>query len=177
MKKLVTIAGGLAFAVASSALAQDYDREGAYAVLNGVYAVENFDGVPSGLVDNAFGVSGRLGYRATPMLAVELQAEYTGDFSDVAGADLTATLFSVNAKVYLPYGEFQPYLLAGFGGAWADVSPGPDEDDFFGRLGGGADFYFNERWGVLVEAAYNMAIDDLEDLDALSIGFGVFYRF
>jgi hypothetical protein len=35
---------------------------------------------------------------------------------------------------------------------------------------------FTENWGVLVEAAYNMAIDDLEDADSLSIGWGLFYR-
>ncbi|HEU4427441.1 MAG TPA: porin family protein [Myxococcota bacterium] len=177
MRSLSGFVAGFVVAAAAVASAQEYDRPGAYGALNGVYSVEYFDDVPSGLVDNPLGVSGRLGYRFTPFAALELQAEYSGDFSDVSGADLTATLVSLNAKVYLPYEQFQPYLLAGFGGAWANARPGPNEDDFFGRLGGGVDFYFSENWGVLVEAAYNMAIDDLDDADYLSIGWGLFYRF
>ena len=177
MKAFIALAAGFIAFAALPAVAQDYDRTGSYAALNGVYSVEYFDNVPSGLVDNAFGVSGRLGYRFAPFAALEVQAEYSGDFSDVSGADLTATLVSLNAKMYLPYEQFQPYLLAGFGGAWANASPGPNEDDFFGRLGGGVDLYFNENWGVFAEGAYNMAIDDLEDADYLSVGFGAFYRF
>jgi opacity protein-like surface antigen len=152
MKSLSAVVAGFLMTVAALASAQEYDRSGPYAASNGVYSVEYFDAVPSGLVDNAIGAAGRLGYRISPFAAVELQAEYSGDFSDVSGADLTATLVSLNAKVYLPYEELQPYLLAGFGGAWANASPGADEDDFFGRLGGGVDFYFTENCGVLVEA-------------------------
>jgi opacity protein-like surface antigen len=166
--------------VASAALAQDYDRAGMYGQLNGVAAIDNFDGVPSSALDTAIGVSGRIGYRLDPRLAVEGQIEYSGDFIG-SGADLTATLVTVNGKFYFLQDQIQPYALAGIGGAFGHVDiPGlgsDEENAFVVKFGGGLDFYLNDQWGLAFEAVYNLGTGDFDDLDYTSIGWGAFYRF
>lgn len=162
---------------APAAFAQDFDRAGAYAALNGVYAVELFDDVPSSLVDNGVGVSARLGYRFGPVLAVEGQVDWSGDFVDCCGADVTQTLITLNGKLYFPVGRIQPYGLVGVGVDFAKASPGSDEEDFVAKLGGGLDLYFTEQLGLLAEVTYNLPTGDLDEAEYLSIGWGLFYRF
>jgi hypothetical protein len=163
--------------VANAAVAQDYARPGLYAQGNFVIAIENFDDVPSSVVDTGFGVSGRVGYRLAPMFAVEGQFEYSGDFSDISGLDLTGKLATINGKVFFLQDELQPYALAGFGGGWADFDPGPDEDAFVVKVGGGLDFYFSESWGVNGEVVYNIGTGDLDDFNYTGISLGAFLRF
>lgn len=166
--------------VATSATAQDYAAPGMYAGLNGVAAFENIDGVPSGTFDTGIGVSGRLGYRFSPQLAVEGQIEYSGDFIDCCGADLSATLLTVNGKYYMLQDQLQPYLLAGFGGAFGNASASginADESAFVVKLGGGVDFYLTDRFGIELETAYNIGTGDLDDFHYTSIGWGAFMRF
>lgn len=169
--------GSLAL-LAQAALAQDYGRPGLYAALNGVYGIETFDHVPDSLVDNAWGVSGRIGYRMSPHLAAEAQYEYSGDFLD-GGADFTQSLLSANGKFYFLADQIQPYALAGIGADWGNISGGGnDRTGFLFRVGGGVDWYFNQNFGLLLEALYNKSTDDvLDDADYLSLGWGVFYRF
>jgi opacity protein-like surface antigen len=165
---------------ASAAFAQDYDRGGLYAQLNGVAAFENFDDFPSSVTDTAIGVSGRLGFRLNPRFAVESQVEYTGDFVDGSG-DISATVITLNGKFYFLTDQLQPYALAGLGGAFGTIDPpGPgsaDDGGFAVKFGGGLDFYFTERLGVMFEAAYNVGTGDLDDFSYTSLGWGAFYRF
>jgi opacity protein-like surface antigen len=166
--------------VATSATAQGYARPGAYASINGVAAFDSIDGVPSSALDNAIGVAGRLGYRFTPYLAAEGQVEYSGDFIDCCGADLTATLVTVNAKLYVLQDQLQPYVLAGMGGAFGNASGvgvSVNENGFVAKVGGGLDFYINENLGLELEAAYNIGTGDLDDFNYTSLGWGAFYRF
>ena len=162
---------------ASAAFAQDYDRAGLYAQGNFVIGIENFDNVPSNLVNTGYGGSGRLGYRFGPAFAVESQFEYSGDFSDVSGLDLTTKLVTVNGKFFFLREQLQPYALAGFGGAWADVDPGPDEDAFAVKVGGGLDFYLSEGWGLNGEVVYNIGTGDLDNFSYTGIALGAFLRF
>lgn len=176
--KLASIVTALAILVAAeAAFGQDYARSGAYVGLNGVYGVETFDNVPGSLVDNSVGVAGRLGYRFSPWLAIEGQAEYSGDFVDGA-PDATVTLVSVNGKLYPLSGRFQPYGLVGIGGAFPNIDFVPDDDSFLARFGGGVDFYLTDTFGLTLEGTYNMATDDpMDDFDYVSIGWGAFLRF
>jgi opacity protein-like surface antigen len=173
------LVGSLAL-VAQAAFAQDYGRPGLYTSLNGVYGVELFDNVPSSLVDNSVGVSGRVGYRFTPYLAAETQVEWSGDFAE-GGPDFAETLWTANGKFYFLNNQFQPYALVGLGGEWASIKAGgvsDDESGFLFRVGGGVDWYFNQNFGLLLETVYNASTDNvLDDADYLSIGWGLFYRF
>jgi hypothetical protein len=162
---------------ATAAAAQDFARTGMYAQVNGVATFESFDGVPSSALDTGLGVAGRLGFRMTPNIAVEGLVEYSGDFSDVSGLDLTSTLFLANARYYFLTDRVQPYAALGLGGQTFHIDPGPDEGAFAVRFGGGLDYYLSEAWGLTGEFAYNLATGDLEDLNYMSLGFGAFFRF
>jgi len=161
---------------ATAATAQDFARSGLYGQLNGVASFEAFDGLDDGL-DTGLGVAGRLGYRMTPNIAVEGLVEYSGDFSDISGLDLTSTLFLANARYYFLTDRLQPYAALGLGGQVFHIDPGPDEGAFAVRFAGGLDYYISESWGVTGEFAYNLATGDLDDLNYTSLGFGAFLRF
>jgi hypothetical protein len=166
---------------ASASFAQDYSRPGLYGQLNGVASFDDFDGVPSSALDTAIGASGRVGYRLDPRFAVEGQVEYSGDFVDCCGADITTTSVTVNGKFYLMREQIQPYLLAGLGGAFANVSltgfGSADESGFAVKTGGGLDFYLTEDFGLMFEAAYNIGTGDLDEFNYIGLGWGAFLRF
>ncbi|HEU4428815.1 MAG TPA: porin family protein [Myxococcota bacterium] len=162
---------------ATGAAAQDFARSGLYGQVNGVATFESFDGVPSSGLDTGIGASGRLGFRMTPNIAVEGLVEYSGDFSDISGLDLTSTLFLANARYYFLTDRIQPYAALGLGGQIFHIDPGPDEGAFAVRFGGGLDYYISETWGLTGEFAYNVATGDLDDLNYMSLGWGAFFRF
>ena len=166
---------------AAAALAQDYSRPGLYGQLNGVVSFDSFDGVPSGTLDSPIGVSARLGYRFDPRLALEGQVEYSGDFVDCCGADLTSTFITLNGKFYVMQEQIQPYLMAGLGGGFVSASASgfgsADDSGFAVKAGGGLDFYVTESFGLNFEAAYNVGTGDLDDFNYTSLGWGAFLRF
>ena len=178
MKLKTALLGAALLLLAQGALAQDFERPGLYGALNGVYSVETFDNVPSSIVDNAVGVSMRGGYRFNGMFAGEMQYEYSGDFSDIGG-NFAEHLLTLNGKAYLPLDRFQPYALFGMGLAVGAFDPGSNEESFLVRVGGGVDMYFNEHFGLLAEAVYNIPTDNqiMDDATYLSLGWGLFYRF
>lgn len=165
---------------ASAAFAQDYSRTGMYGQLNGVASFDSIDGVPSSALDNAIGVSGRIGYRLTPRLAFEGQVEYSGDFA-CCGADVSATVVTANGKFFVMTERAQPYLLWGLGGAFGSFSiPGfgsAKDSGFAVKIGGGLDYYVSESWGLTGEVSYNIGTGDLEDFNYIAIGWGAFLRF
>jgi len=176
--KLIRIVTCLVFATAATgAFAQDFARSGLYGQVNGVASFESFDGLSSSGLDTGLGVSGRLGYRMTPNIAVEGLFEYSGDFSDISGLDLTSTLFLANARYYFLSDRIQPYAALGVGGQTFHIDPGPDEGAFAVRFGTGLDYYISENWGLTGEFAYNLATGDLDDLNYMSLGWGAFFRF
>lgn len=162
---------------AAPVVAQDYDRSGMYAQLNGVAGFESFDGAPSGLFDTGLGAAGRLGFRTSPQFAVEGLVEYSGDFVDVGGLDLSATLIAANARYYLLTDRVQPYLSTGIGWGFANTNVTSDESGFVVRFGGGLDYYISESWGLTGEFAYNLATGDLDDFNYMTLGWGAFLRF
>jgi opacity protein-like surface antigen len=174
MKKLAFVfAAALAFA-AHGASAQDFARPGPYLTLNGVTAIETID--RDGRTDAGIGVSGRIGYRVSPLLAVEAQSDWSGDFVD-GPLDLTSTTLTANAKVYLAQQRLQPYLLAGIGAQIADTNVSQSDTAFTARVGGGLDYYLSDRVGLTAEAAYVIPTHELHGFDYVSVGWGVFYRF
>ncbi|HEY8120438.1 MAG TPA: porin family protein [Myxococcota bacterium] len=178
MKALRFAISALLVLGASAAFAQDYDRSGMYAQLNGVASFESFDNAPSGLFDTGIGASGRFGFRMSPQFAVEGMVEYSGDFvKEFGGVDLSSTLIGANARYYLMTNRVQPYLTSGVGWGFASTNVTSDESGFVARFGLGLDYYFSESWGLTGEFAYNLATGDLDDFNYMTLGWGAFFRF
>jgi hypothetical protein len=164
---------------ATPMLAQDldYGRSGMYAQLSGVASFESFDGAPGGLFDTGIGASGRVGFRMSPQFAVEGMVEYSGDFVDASGIDLSATLLAANARYYMLTDRVQPYVTTGVGWGFANTNLISDESGFVGRFGGGLDFYISGSWGLTGEFAYNVASGDIDGFNYMTLGWGAFVRF
>jgi opacity protein-like surface antigen len=159
----------IALTETQAARAQDYDRPGVYAALNGVASVPLSD---LSRDETGIGASGRFGYRASPHLAAEMQVEYTGDHGF---GDQHQTLVTVNGKLYATTGRFQPYGVVGLGATFPSNSLRNDSVSFAFRAGAGLDAYLTERVGLLLEATY-FRPSDSGVLDGVSIGWGLFYR-
>lgn len=159
----------------------DLGRSGPYGILLGVGAIETFDDTGPLDFSNGGGFNLRAGYRFLPHLAAEMQFEYVTGFSD-QGIDIDIWNLMWNAKGFLLTERWQPYALFGLGVIEAEADAGggfgsADEEDFGIRLGGGLDFYATDNVVLTVESAWVKPTDDIEDLDYVTIGGGIQYRF
>jgi opacity protein-like surface antigen len=146
-------------------------------------------------VDDSFSISGQAGYRCDPRASAAVQVEWVeefdGDVSEpgmgkVASTTAESLIVTANAKGYLLTGRFQPFLLLGLGGMTArtelkDSAGGSlasqRQEGFAARFGGGLDVYVTKNLLVTTGVDYLRPWGDVEDLDFLSIGGGVEYRF
>ena len=154
----------------------DYGRSGFYAGLGAVYAAENFSydlenlGL-TGIVDvdpeydDSAGAELMLGYRMHPNLAVEFVYQFLEGFDSTRGnpeTEIDSHAFTLNAKLFVLTGRWQPYAVLGLGGHLVNTEvrdnavKKPFETDlaFAMRFGGGVDFYLNEHWVVGIEGTY-----------------------
>ncbi|NKB81035.1 MAG: outer membrane beta-barrel protein [Nitrospirales bacterium] len=163
-----------------------YDQSGFYAGVGGLYAIENFDA--NGIdIDNAPGFNFRVGYRLTSHWAVEAMGERVDDFdfrvSGVNGSVDTWT-GTLNGKFFFLTDRFQPYGLFGLGFMRGHVrassafgSASATETDLALRFGGGVDSYITEHWLINTEVSYVLPTGDIDDIDYVSLGLGIQYRF
>jgi len=134
-----------------------------------------------------FGLYG--GYRMSPAIALEGQYQLlTKTDVDLDGSsnssDLEVWTFTGNIKIFLWPERFQPYALIGLGAMRADfddlagLDVGGSETGFTFRFGGGLDFYITKHVVAQLGVNYLLPADtDLEDLDYVSYGGGIQYRF
>lgn len=189
-KGVMGMLAGLALALsASSALAEDeFNRPGAYVGLGANYAVSGFQGVAREAdFGNSWGFNVRGGYRFTEFCAAEGLYEYLDDFGaggKFASASVQTNTFTVNGKLLLPLGRFQPYLSGGVGFLNANgelkvagVRASDSGTNFAGRVGGGIDVFATENISVYVDAGYVMPVDTVEDLYHFNLGWGARYNF
>jgi opacity protein-like surface antigen len=197
---LLTLGILLLSTLASHARAWDFDRSGIYLGVSGSYAIDMAledaleDALPAlgpvvvGVkITDSFGIQGRFGYRFIPHVAAEVQAEYLFGFDTKVESEKIAkhTILAVtaNAKVFAMTEDIQPFALLGAGVLYADLEDSVRLDvsaDAVGpamRAGAGVDYYFSENIVVSVDTTYVLPFADVEDLDYLSIGVGVQYRF
>ena len=198
---LGALLAGLALAAASPIGAQaqdDFARNGAYLGVAGTYAIytkaENeledaLEGVLGDVdvdLDNPLGLNARAGYRFHPHLAAEGEFEWLSEADfDIDGSgsgDLpNSFIFTANGKAFVLKGRFQPYGLVGLGAMLVDSDGtddlGDEEADFAARFGAGLDIYITRNFLADIHASYVLPVDDLEDLDFVSIGWGFGYRF
>lgn len=161
----------------------DYARDGIYLGLYGIAAFEDFHtsgpGVSSGNSD--LGIGAKVGYRATPNVAVEVIAENVKGFevsSSSVESDLRLVNFGVMGKYYFMTERFQPYLLVGGGVASAHVAHFDyDNNGGFVRGGLGADFYLSHSIALFAEANYNRMMGGVSDLHHIDLQLGLIFRF
>ncbi len=137
-------------------------------------------------VDPSVGLAARLGARITPHFALEAHYEWMEDFeTSIDGIEVAETrtqALTGDVKGYLSTGRVQPYLSAGLGFLSAR-SDDPvtafqrTDTDFAARFGGGVELYVTEHAGLSVDSSYVIPTGDVEDLDYVSVGAGVFFRF
>lgn len=187
---LVSFSVCLALAASGAAHAQvpeSYARTGPYLGLAGSLGI--YTGLENSLpgnadVDEPVGMNGRIGYRLHSLFAVEAAAEWLPEADvDVFGSDIgtveswTATL---NGKAYPLSGRFQPFGLVGLGAMIAEgdgAGLSNKEYGFAARFGGGVDIYLTAKLMAAFEISYVLPTGDLNDLDFVSLGWGLGYRF
>ncbi len=154
-------------------------------------------GAPVNLsLKNSFGFKGQAGYRCHPRFSAEVDVDWLGGFDGSIFQDGAGKLASINfepvvvttsLRGYALTGRYQPYALIGGGAmiveAKAKGAAGPGlsgTDTTTGivmRFGGGLDFYATEHIVLTLGADYLLPFGELEDLDYVSIGWGLRYRF
>ncbi len=155
----------------------DYDRTGFYLGASGVYSYANFDNAD----DNSFGANLRIGYRGDRWVALELQSEWLKYDLDFGGR-VDSVASTVNLRWFIPIGRVQPFFITGVGATYLRADAGGQtswELDVTGRLGGGVEFYATRNLALILDASYMITADNdiVEDLNYLSVGLGMIYRF
>ena len=188
MKRVLAIVGLSFFLLvlnSGTALAKDdYSRPGFYLGGGGVYALENFKNTQGLQFDDMLGFNARLGYRLHSLLAIEIMGERIDQFDlkQPAGTNIGIETWvgTANAKLYPFEGAVQPYVLGGVGAMHAKTSGIPnsvDCTDIAYRFGGGLDLYATENWVINVEGSYLLPRESVQDVDYISLGGGVQFRF
>jgi hypothetical protein len=155
------------------------------------FGVNPYLGFPGGIhlfkldTKRSLGVQGKVGYRLHERIAVEGHAEWLVERSKFVTA-------AVNVKGFLTTGRAQPFILGGVG--WYTAN-GTDYclgdvyaraickqtlrqgDGLAVRVGGGFDIYATEHLAITIDAVYVMPQGRLQNLDYVSAGWGLMYRF
>jgi len=145
---------------------------------------------------NSGGVSGWAGYRCHRRFSTEVEVEwmngFEGDIDElvqgtVAEYSLSPIVVTSNAKGYLLTGRYQPYVLAGAGAMTVESivrdfrGPGGTRSDrltmFTMRFGAGVDVYATKNIVVNVDLDYVLPVAGVKNLQYLTFGGGLQYRF
>jgi hypothetical protein len=164
----------------TTARAQDseYEREGAYLGLAGVFALANTGKQFSNLGDTG-GVNFQAGYRLAPSASLELFGEWLYFGNENPG------FFGLTLKLYLPElfgfsladGRIQPYAVGSSGFALAEDSR--NNIDFGGNFRGGlgCDFYLTEDLALYGQVHYSGSGGVPSGLDSTNFLAGAIFRF
>jgi hypothetical protein len=148
----------------------EYERKGWFVSLAGSYAIPTHETD----LDNSLGVGGDIGYRCHRYFSTAVKVEQVMELkSEFWKDDADPLVVTTNFKAHLPLGRFQPFALAG-GGMMAAFD---DSKAIVLRFGAGLDFYVTKHFVLNVGADYLIPFGDLEDLEYISVGWGVQYRF
>jgi opacity protein-like surface antigen len=149
-------------------------------------------------VDNSFGFNGRVGYRCHRRFSAEVQTEWLSGFDadltqpnvdQLAKVSYEPVVVTANVKGYFLTGRYQPFLLIGAGAMTADTKlrnpvglaftglDSESENAFAMRFGGGIDLYATENVALSLGIDYVFPFGKLDNLDYVTIGWGVQYRF
>jgi len=151
-----------------------YARRGAMIALGANAAVGPL-GESKELANASYGLHGRVGYRCSPRLAGEYEVEWLGGYEPVGGVDLKPLAATSNLRVFVLTGRFQPYVT--LGGGILRVAPDGGSSAIALRAGGGLDFYLTKSIVLNGKLDYVAAFNSLDDVDYLTLGLAVGYRF
>lgn len=162
-----------------------FARTGSYVSISGIYVVEAWPGSNRDAgAEDSHGIDLRAGLRINPWSSLEVQLQWIDDFFPDERQDFELVSAAVNTRMYPLAGRLQPYALAGLGIA-ATVVDHRDRDssisqsnaDWEFRGGAGIDFYLTDHVAVTAESVYVWTVGDVKDIDHVSIGLGLLYRF
>jgi opacity protein-like surface antigen len=149
-------------------------------------------------VDDSFGFNGQVGYRCHRRFSAEVEVEWLDGFDadltqpgvdQLANVRFEPVVVTTNVKGFILTGRYQPFLLLGAGAMTADIKlqdpvglaftglNSETENAFALRFGGGIDLYATENVVLNVGVDYVLPFGNLDDLDYITIGWGVQYRF
>jgi hypothetical protein len=179
----------------------DFYRQGCYLGLAGTYAIpiqkddaeeqaEQEDSIDDADIGESLGLHARAGCRSA-LVAGELHYEWLQDLDvEINGsdADVDGWALTLDAKLYplsllkdhLPplAQRFQPFATVGFGYLELDGRGGLGDWDFVARLGGGLDIFVTRSIAINVDTTVVLPTSDsLDNLDYVSIGWGLVYLF
>jgi opacity protein-like surface antigen len=163
----------------------DFSRTGTYIGVSGVYVLEKWPGTNKDAgADDTAGVNIRVGMRVTEWASAEIQLEFVDDYFPDERQDFQTITATVNTRVYPFAGRIQPFAIAGMGIVSSIVdhrdrlsSIKQSNADWGIRAGGGIDFYYTEHVALSLEGTYVFTVGDVKDIDHVSIGLGLLYRF
>jgi len=160
-------------------------------------SLQNDAGVPlSFSLKNSFGFKGQAGFRCHPRISAEVDVEWLDGFDgtvflsslgETVSVDFEPVVVTTNMKGYLLTGRYQPFVL--FGGGAMIVEVTAKDQSGLGirdtrtqrgavlRYGSGIDFYATEQIVLTLGVDYLQPFGDVEDLDYVSVGWGLRYRF
>ena len=189
-----------ALLVSTAALAQDEEEEklwnenGIYVQLAGTYAIEEFGDDIAG--DDSLGLNVRAGLRAARWLSIEGEFEWLSGMDPYGISQTSDWATTFNLRIYpltnmLLDGRIQPYVLMGVGvssfrslgdctgPAVVPCQRGESRNyGFASRWGAGVDAYVTEKIAITVGASYLWSAGTpVEDLNYISVSWGVMYRF
>lgn len=138
--------------------------------------------------DAAAGFDIYLGWRLHKYVAAELEVEYLPEVKfDEDGGDFVEAetlVFSGAVRGILPLGRFEPYVLGGIGFMDADVDDVrnlgvilDEGTDLAIRFGGGFDFHLHRNVALRFSAEWMLPRGDIHEMEYVSIGGGLQYRF
>jgi opacity protein-like surface antigen len=178
---------GLTFILLAAlpAVAEDneYNREGSYLGIGGLYALENASGNWSGAGDTG-GLGFTIGYRMVPQMSWEFGGSWLDQFTFKTGEDVAVGTMTVAARIYLVElfdrelmgGRLQPYAV-GNGGVMIGRIGG--DAQIGGAFGGGVgtDYYVTPNWVVNANVQYYANKGDFDNLQYVGFMLGAMYRF
>ncbi len=174
---------------AEPAAPSGYARSGIYSAHHALFALSHITRDGGASNNDTLGASGRIGYRAHPHAAAEVQFEWTDRFNESRGG-VTQRHFhdnwtlTLNGKLFVLTGRWQPYALVGFGAYHMNekITAGPaigersHDNDGVGRFGAGIDLYGDESMAINLEAVYVKGFGGLIEHDYASFAWGFQFR-
>lgn len=172
------------------ARAAEYDRSGIYSAHHALFAVSHITDDGGASNNDTLGADFRIGYRAHPRAAAELQFEWTDRFNESVGGVTTRQFhdnwtLTLNGRLFALTGRWQPYALVGFGAYHMNekITAGPaigdrsHDNDGVGRFGAGVDLYGDENMAINLEAVYVKGFGGLIEHDYAAFSWGLMFRF
>lgn len=116
----------------------------------------------SGQIGDTWGANAHAGYRFHKYLAAEVEYEWMKNFQMRAGGvdigKVQTQVATANLKVVAPYGDFEPYFLAGAGMIFTTVDKSfalnydVDNGAFTARFGAGVDWWLSPNFSLSLGA-------------------------